>query len=163
MKLMSLIRIATVMLAIIAGCRRSGKELVNTNEIRSVEAVDTFEGRARTHEGMPSSWYRSGAFKYADRECFFEPPHPPPGTRSRYEFECGVVAVGLASGLRAEHVADVLSTVAGIILRDNSGGPFPSLMIRVPPRTERSAVLRLLDDPRIRYASFNWMKLGTQG
>jgi hypothetical protein len=163
MKLTSLIRIATVLPAIIAACRRSGHEFVNTNETLSMKAVDTVERSARRHEGMPSSWYRSGAFIYTDRECFFDPPHPPPGTRSRYAFECGVVAVGLASGLRAEDVTDLLSTVAGSILRDNSGGAFASLVIRVPPRTERSAVLRLLNDARIRYASFNWTRMGTQG
>jgi hypothetical protein len=111
---------------------------------------------------MPASWYRAGSFTYADQQCFFDPPNPPPGTRTRLKFECGVIAVGLASGVRAGDLADLLSTVRGSILRDHSGGTFGSMVIRIPARSERDAVLRVLDDRRVRYASLNWV-MGTQG
>ena len=111
---------------------------------------------------MPSSWYRSGSFTYADGRCFFGPADPPPGTRTRLEFQCGIIAVGLPSGVRADAIREVVSATRGSILRDHSGGEFGALVIRVPERTEGAALLRILDDDRVRYASLNWV-MGTQG
>jgi hypothetical protein len=147
----------------VVGCSRAAKEMLDTVHAPVTPAADSLRPRMEDgREGMPASWYRAGSFVYDNEKCFFHPPNPPPATHTRLEFECGIIAMGLVSGMRANDVADLLPPIRGSILRDHSGGPFPALVIRIPVRTELAAVLHLLDDPRVRYASFNW-RMGVAG
>ncbi len=93
------------------------------------------------------AYYRDGEFIYEDDRCFFR-RH---GTKDRSEFECGVIGIGLASGVLAADVADLVAAIEGEITRDRSGGDFGWIMVAVPARSERQAILRVFPDDRARW------------
>lgn len=63
--------------------------------------------------------------------------------------------VGLNEGLTGEDIGDLLDSVAGVIARDRSDRALPSVDVRVPPRTEKSAILTALADSRTRFATLD--------
>ena len=98
------------------------------------------------------AFYRDGEFIYENDRCFFRPP----GTRERFVFECGVIGIGLASGVLAADVADLVAAIEGEITRDRSGGDFGLIWVAVPARSERQAILRVFPDERTRYGALSF-------
>ena len=93
--------------------------------------------------------YRDGEFIYEDDHCFLRPP----GTDERFEFGCGVVGVGLSSGVVAADVSDLVLAIFGEITRDRSGGDNGWIIVAVPERSERAAIMAVFPDERTRYGA----------
>lgn len=100
----------------------------------------------------PALQYLNGTYLYDEGQCVFIPP----GSSDRYPFVCGEVLVGLNSGVLAEDVQDLIDEISGEILTDRSGGDYGSLLVAVPGRTERAAILTVFQDDRTRYGSLNF-------
>ena len=96
--------------------------------------------------------YREGEFIYENDRCFLRPP----GTDERFEFECGVVGVGLASGVVAADVGDLVLAISGEITRDRSGGDNGWIIVAVPERSEREAIMTVFPDERTRYGALSF-------
>ncbi len=98
------------------------------------------------------AFYRDGEFIYEDDRCFLRPP----GTNERFEFTCSVIGIGLASGVLAADMADLVAAIEGEITRDRSGGDNGWIIVAVPERSERQAILRVFPDERTRYGALSF-------
>lgn len=97
-------------------------------------------------------WYRQGHVRVLDARCDFVPAD----SAAPMPFQCGEIIVTLRDALRASSVADLVTALDAIVLRDRSGQPDGWLLLRVAPGTEREAVLRAYADPRVSAAHPNW-------
>ena len=70
------------------------------------------------------------------------------------EFECGKLLVGLQPSASATWLASFLSRLSGVVLRMPRGEE-EAMIVRVPAGAERSALLKVIYDPAIRYVEFN--------
>jgi hypothetical protein len=78
-------------------------------------------------------------------------------------YVCGTILFGLQAGLSARDVADLIRAVSAEIVRDTSDD-WGWVSIRVAAGKEKEAVIRLLRDPRVRYAELDFpIKLETPG
>jgi hypothetical protein len=91
--------------------------------------------------------YRKGKFIYRDNSCFFVAA----ATDVEMQYTCGWLLVGPQTGLSSSDIGDLLDEIDAEILRE-VGGQYPRILVAVPPRSERDALLRLLKDARLRYA-----------
>jgi hypothetical protein len=99
--------------------------------------------------------YRDGTFLYGNERCrFVHPGAEWPGT----EFACGDLSVGLQPGIALDEMADSFASIGGEVVRDLSGTEGVTVTLRVPARTEGSALLSLLTDDRLRHASLNFVE-----
>lgn len=96
--------------------------------------------------------FEEGQFLYDSGECRFVPPDE----STPHTFECGKIVIGLKSGVGASEMADLLTELSGDVVKDRSGGDFGWLVVAVPMRSEREAILRAFQDERVRYASLNF-------
>jgi hypothetical protein len=104
------------------------------------------------NHGLSADWVRAGSFQYQGAQCTFTGPDNKP-----HLFACGELLVGLKPGLSAANVRDLVEAVSGTVTQDvDSRVSYAMIMIRVPTGSEQAAMLRLIADPRVRYANLNY-------
>lgn len=104
-------------------------------------------------QAMLERWQQS-EFIYDDSadypfQCQVLRPHTP----ALFQFECDIVIIGLVEGVTSADVADLLAEISGTIVRDRSHLALPSIDVKIPPRTEKSAILAAVRDDCTRYAT----------
>ncbi len=126
----------TILIAACSGSNSSGRTPVEPSQ--SQQSAD---------------YYRDGQFVYDGQGCAFVPADH----STRYSFECGLVLVGLKAGLKPSDVADLTQAVSAEVLPERVvyTPDRPTMVVRVPAKSEREAILRLSADARIRYAALN--------
>lgn len=122
----------------------------HSNEGRN--PADPLTGPPVLQERDPE-WYAQGQYLYdAPSECTFVPA----ASTDSFPFDCSTVLVGLKVGVTAAEVDDLLQRINGSLEADRSGGERGWIVVRVPPRTEREAIIEAFRDERTRYAALNF-------
>lgn len=80
-----------------------------------------------------------------------------------YPFDCGKLLIGMKSGVKAEELSDLFQTIDATVVRNLLGEPYPPVIVTLPVKSEREALIRAARDSRLRYASLSFTGPATCG